>query len=280
MGARPLRFAVIGNPIAHSRSPDIHARFAEQTGIDLVYERRLAPLDGFDASVDAFFAEGGRGLNVTVPFKQQAWERARDHLTPRAREAGAVNTLWLREGALIGCNTDGIGLLRDLQRLGVLLAGAHVLVVGAGGAARGAVATLRGAGCASLHVANRTEARARALVADLDQGGVPLSASELAGAARPGGWQVVINATASGLQDAAPDLPEGIYAPGARAYDMVYGARPTPFMLAAAAAGATTADGLGMLVEQAAESFFLWHGVRVDTAPVIGHLRAQLAAGD
>ncbi|MBU4612923.1 shikimate dehydrogenase, partial [Achromobacter sp. GG226] len=137
MGDRPLRFAVIGNPIAHSRSPDIHARFAEQTGIALVYERRLAPLDGFDASIDAFFAEGGQGLNVTVPFKELAWERAREHLTPRAREAGAVNTLWPRDGALIGCNTDGVGLLRDLQRLGVMLAGAHVLVAGAGGAARG-----------------------------------------------------------------------------------------------------------------------------------------------
>lgn len=279
MGARPLRFAVIGNPIAHSRSPDIHARFAQQLNIDLVYERLLAPLDGFDATVDAFFADGGRGLNVTVPFKEQAWNRAQADLTPRARDAGAVNTLWREEGVLVGCNTDGVGLLRDLQRLGVRLAGAHVLVVGAGGAARGAVATLRDAGCASLHVANRTVARAHALVTDLGVRGAPLAASDLAGAQRPGGWNVVVNATASGLQDAAPDLPPGIYAPNAWAYDMVYGPRPTPFMLAAASAGAHTADGLGMLVEQAAESFFLWHGVRPDSTPVIAQLREHLAAG-
>jgi len=277
MGSPAARFAVVGNPVAHSRSPQIHALFGAQTGLALTYERLLAPLDAFDATIDTFFAAGGRGLNVTVPFKEQAWARAQAHLSERARAAGAVNTLWLREGVLAGCNTDGVGLLRDLQRLGAPLAQAHVLVVGAGGAARGAVATLRAAGCASVRVANRTLARAQALVADLADGTLDLQACTLADAARAGGWHLVINATASGLQDAAPDLPPALYAPDAWAYDMVYGSRPTPFMVQADAAGARTADGLGMLVEQAAESFFLWHGVRPQTGPVVAALRASLA---
>jgi len=278
MGASIDTYAVIGNPIAHSRSPQIHGLFARQTGQNMRYERLLAPLDGFDAALDAFFANGGKGLNVTVPFKLQAWHRAGEGLSERARAAGAVNTLWQEDGRLHGCNTDGVGLLRDLQRLGARIGGARVLLVGAGGAARGALATLLEQGCAHLRVVNRTESRAHELVADFAATAGPtlLDAGGNAAAADAAGWDLVINATASGLQDAAPALPEGIYAPGALAYDMVYGSRPTPFMLEATQAGATAADGLGMLVEQAAESFRIWRGIMPETAPVLSAMRAEL----
>lgn len=275
----PPRFAVIGNPIAHSRSPDIHARFGAQTGIALDYTRLLAPLDGFADTVSTFFAEGGQGLNVTVPFKLDAFELARTHLTERARAAGAVNTLWQVDGALHGCNTDGVGLVRDLTRLGARLDGAHVLLVGAGGAARGALDALRRAGAAKVRVVNRTLVRAVELVSEVAATDERIEAGGLSDAHRDGGWNIVINATASGLQDAAPDLPGGLYADDAIAYDMVYGATPTAFMEQARADGAARqADGLGMLVEQAAESFDLWHGVMPDTPPVLAALRATLRA--
>jgi shikimate dehydrogenase len=271
------RFAVVGNPIAHSRSPDIHARFGAQTGIALEYTRLLAPLDGFADTVRSFFAEGGQGLNVTVPFKLEALSLAQEDLTERARAAGAVNTLWMVDGALHGCNTDGVGLVRDLTRLGAQLADAHVLLVGAGGAARGALDALRRAGVAQVRVVNRTQARALELVAAVAPTDQRIEAGSLADAHRDGGWQLVINATASGLQDAAPELPGRLYAPDALAYDMVYGARPTAFMEQARADGAAhQADGLGMLVEQAAESFEIWHGVMPDTQPVLAALRAAL----
>jgi shikimate dehydrogenase len=271
------RFAVVGNPIAHSRSPDIHARFGAQTGIALDYTRLLAPLDGFAQTVSAFFAEGGQGLNVTVPFKLEALELAKEDLTERARAAGAVNTLWQVGGRLHGCNTDGVGLVRDLTRLGATLEGAHVLLVGAGGAARGALDALRRAGVAQVRVVNRTQVRALELVSNVAATDVRVEAGSLSDAQRDDGWDIVINATASGLQDAAPDLPGGLYAADAIAYDMVYGARPTAFMEQARADGAARqADGLGMLVEQAAESFDIWHGVMPDTAPVLAALRAEL----
>src|SRR5690606_34466183 len=221
MAASIDTYAVIGNPIAHSRSPQIHALFAEQTGENMRYERLLAPVDGFDATIDAFFARGGKGLNVTVPFKLQAWQRAADHLTERARAAGAVNTLWRADGRLHGCNTDGVGLLRDLQRLGVRLEDARVLLVGAGGAGRGALATLLPLGCAHLRVVNRTESRAHELIADFVEtaGRTVLDAGGNDAAASSAGWNLVINATASGLHGAAPDLPDGVYAPDALAYD-------------------------------------------------------------
>jgi shikimate dehydrogenase len=273
------RLAVIGNPIAHSRSPDIHARFGAQTGITLDYTRLLAPLDGFAATVATFFADGGQGLNVTVPFKLEALDLARAHLTERARAAGAVNTLWQVDGAIHGCNTDGVGLVRDLIRLEAPLEGAHVLLVGAGGAARGALDALRRAGAAQVRVVNRTQVRALELVSQVAATDVRIEAGSLSDAHREGGWNIVINATASGLQDAAPDLPGGLYADDAIAYDMVYGATPTPFMAQARADGAARqADGLGMLVEQAAESFDIWHGVMPDTAPVLAALRASLRA--
>lgn len=284
--APPLaRYAVIGNPIAHSRSPQIHTLFSQQTGKPLSYERLLAPVDGFTGAVAAFVAEGGLGLNVTVPFKLDAYALASDHLSSRARLAGAVNTLSWRDGAWHGCNTDGVGLVSDLQRLGVRLTDASVLLVGAGGAARGVLQPLAQAGCARIHVVNRTAARALELAEAWRATGVEpqtrVTAGGLTDAALPGGWNLVVNATASGLQDAAPDLPAGLYAPGAAAYDMMYGAQPTAFMRQARQDGAAlTADGLGMLVGQAAESFFIWHGVRPDPAPVLAALREALMAGN
>ncbi|ARP75166.1 shikimate dehydrogenase [Bordetella genomosp. 6] len=281
--ASPPRYAVIGNPIAHSRSPQIHAMFSAQTGRPLRYERLLAPVDGFLPTVQAFRESGGLGLNVTVPFKLEAYALAEAHLSERARLAGAVNTLSWRDGAWHGCNTDGIGLVSDLLRLGVALAGARVLLVGAGGAARGVLQPLAEAGCARIHIVNRTAARAAELAAAwraaAPRAATRVSAGALAEAAEPGGWNVVINATASGLQDAAPDLPGGLYAPDALAYDMMYGARPTAFMRQAEADGAARcADGLGMLVGQAAGSFHIWHGVRPDPGPVLLALRTELLA--
>ncbi len=283
--APPLaRYAVIGNPIAHSRSPQIHAMFAEQTGKPLHYERLLAPVDGFAQAVAAFVAEGGLGLNVTVPFKLDAYALAAGRLSSRARLAGAVNTLSWRDGAWHGCNTDGVGLVSDLLRLGVRLTGASVLLVGAGGAARGVLQPLAEAGCARIHIVNRTASKAEELAASWRESGVSpqtaVTGGSLADAALAGGWNLVINATASGLQNAAPDLPPGLYAPGAAAYDMMYGAQPTAFMQQAQADGAAlAADGLGMLVGQAAESFYIWHGVRPDPAPVLAALREALKAG-
>jgi len=284
--AHPLpRYAVIGNPVAHSRSPQIHAMFSAQTGKPLQYERLLAPVDGFAATVQAFREQGGLGLNVTVPFKEEARELAAAHLSERARLAGAVNTLWLRDGAWHGCNTDGVGLVGDLLRLGVTLEGARVLLVGAGGAARGVLQPLAAAGCAHIHIVNRSAGRAHALAESwAAAGAVPgtrVTAGSLAEAGIAGGWNVAINATASSLQGAAPDLPGGLYARDSLAYDMMYAAHPTPFMRQATDDGAArTADGLGMLVGQAAESFLIWHGVRPDPSPVLATLRAALLAKD
>jgi len=271
------RYAVIGNPIAHSKSPRIHAAFAAQTGQALRYEALLAPLDGFAATVLAFRAAGGRGMNVTVPFKLEAFALA-ERLSPRARAAGAVNTLAFGADGIFGDNTDGAGILRDITvNLGCPLGGRRVLLLGAGGAARGALLPLLDAAPASLTIANRSAAKAAALAAEFAGAG-PLKPTgggfgELAGLH----FDVVINATSASLSDAAPELPPGLYAPGSLAYDMMYGRGDTPFLAAARRQGAAVlADGLGMLVEQAAESFALWRGVRPDTAPVLTELRAAL----
>ena len=276
------RFAVIGHPVKHSRSPSIHQQFAMQTRIALTYERLEAPLDGFRQTVDQFFTHGGRGLNVTVPFKLEAWELARHHLSTRARQAQAVNTLWMHHGALHGCNTDGVGLVADLKRLGVRLEGARILMIGAGGAARGVLGPLLETGCRQLHVVNRTADRAHALLSEwhaADPSTLPiLTAGSLAEAVNPAGWDIVVNASASSLGGEAPALPAGLYAPGALAYDMMYGALPTAFMMQAQADGASQlSDGLGMLVGQAAESFFLWHGARPDVEPVLTSLRQEIS---
>lgn len=264
------RYAVIGHPVAHSKSPWIHAEFARQTGQDLEYGRIEAPLDGFERTVGEFRASGGRGANITLPFKAQAFGYCKDEVTDRARAVGVVNTLVFEKGAARGDNTDGVGLLRDLTvNLGCKLAGARVLLMGAGGAAQGVLAPLVAAGPRRLVVANRTADKARAL-------------ARRYGASAGGGYEdvrgeqfdLLINATSSGLADAAPPLTAGQFARGALAYDMVYG-RETPFLALARAAGAAAHDGSGMLVEQAAESFFVWRGVRPDTVPVLVALRGR-----
>ena len=274
-------YAVIGNPIAHSKSPWIHAAFARQTGQALVYQTLLAPLDGFEQSVTAFRIGGGRGLNVTVPFKLEAFALANHH-TPRAEAAGAVNTLAFGPDGILGDNTDGAGLVRDLSfNLHCPLVGRRILLLGAGGATRGVLLPLLTSLPASLTIANRTASKAIALAerfiphagrARVDGCGF----EELAGRR----FDLVINATAASLADELPPLPPGLYADGALAYDMMYGRGQTPFLRAALADGAArVADGLGMLVEQAAESFALWRGVRPDSAPVLAELRRLVEAG-
>ena len=281
--AQDARFAVIGNPVSHSRSPAIHQLFATQTGIALRYERIQAPVDQFEQVMNDFFSQGGCGLNVTVPFKQQAWQLAQANLSPRARQAQAVNTLWMQDGALHGCNTDGVGLVRDLHRLGVTCNAARILVIGAGGAARGALGPLLETGCTELRIVNRTPERAAELATGWEDFArtcsVRLSAGGLPQAQSTRGWDLVINASASSLGESAPAVPDSLYATGAWAYDMMYGASPTPFIEQARKDGAQyVADGLGMLVAQAAQSFMIWHGVKPDIEPVIRTIRHALNA--
>lgn len=272
------RYAVIGNPISQSKSPAIHAAFARQTGQHLTYEALLAPLDGFADAVARFRDEGGRGMNVTVPFKLEAFALAGTH-SPRARAAGAVNTLAFGPDGVHGDNTDGVGLVRDLMHnLGCRLAGSRILLLGAGGAARGVMLPLLGEQPASLTLANRGADKAEALVRTFREqaGSIPLDACGFAALAGRE-FDVVINATAASLANEAPPLPSGVYAPGALAYDMMYRRGDTPFIAVARRDGAArVADGLGMLVEQAAESFLLWRGVRPQTAPVLADLRRQI----
>jgi shikimate dehydrogenase len=259
------RYALVGNPVAHSKSPQIHAAFAAATAQDLHYGLIEAPLDGFAQAVERFRTAGGKGLNVTLPFKQQAFELC-ERVSDRARLAGVANTLILDEG--FGDNTDGIGLVRDLaENLGHRLTKKSILVLGAGGAAQGVVGALLEAGVGRLVIANRTVSRAKAL------------AQRFAGASACGyealaaeSFDIVINATSAGLSGEAPPLPARLLTAKTLAYEMVYG-RDTPFLAAARAAGARACDGLGMLVEQAAESFFLWRGVRPATRPVLAKLR-------
>ena len=316
-------YAVIGHPVAHSKSPQIHAEFARLTGQHMDYQRLLAPLDGFESTVQGFVAGGGRGLNVTLPFKQQAWAMlalpsapssastvvpGTARLTPRAAAAEAVNTLHFGlDGTVLGDNTDGPGLVRDLSHnLGFALSGRRVLLLGAGGAARGVIQPLLAAGVRSLHVANRDAARAEALVTQLraslsaslleslpeslpeslleslPEPGATLAAepplhalalADLAGAAAQP-FDLIINATSASLSGVSLALPPSLFRHCALAYDMMYGAPAEGFLsLARANGAAATADGLGMLIEQAAESFLLWRGVRPPTASVFALLR-------
>jgi len=265
-------YGVFGNPVGHSRSPAIHAAFAAQCGHDLRYQAILAPLDGFAESLRHFVATGARGANVTIPFKEQACRLA-TRLSPRADLAGAVNTLLFDANCIFGDNTDGAGLLADLEHnLAYRIAGQRVLLLGAGGAARGVVGPLLDAQPALLVIANRTLVRARDLVQRFSRTG-PLLASgyrDLAGQ----GFDLVINATSASLGGELPALPPGVFAAGSLAYDMMYGDAATPFLTLAAQQGAARhADGLGMLVEQAAEAFSIWRGVRPQTAPVLAMLR-------
>lgn len=268
------RYAVIGNPIQHSRSPQIHAEFARQTGQDTSYVRILGDLEEFEADVEEFVAGGGRGLNVTVPFKERAFRLA-DSLSERASAAGAVNTLIVRDGGrLHGDNTDGVGLVRDLACNHLFaFAGARILLLGAGGAVRGVLRPLLAEQPARLVVANRTASKALALAAETEQGTiVGCGLDELAGQR----FDLIINGTAAGLTAKVPQIPDDCLADGGWTYDMLYSRDPTAFVEWGRTHGAARAlDGLGMLVEQAAESFRLWRGVRPDTGPVIDLLRER-----
>jgi shikimate dehydrogenase len=261
------RYAVIGNPVAHSKSPWIHAEFARACGQDMEYSRIEAPPGGFAAAVEAFRAAGGRGLNVTLPFKEEAF-RYSARLSARAEPAQAVNTL-LFAADVYGDNTDGVGLVRDLTgNLGFDLKGRNVLLMGAGGAAQGVAGALIEAGIARLVIANRTAAKAVSLAARY-----PGARGTDYGALEGESFDLAVNATSAGLAGQSPELPRGVLRRHLLAYDMVYG-KDTPFLAAARAAGARACDGTGMLVEQAAESFFVWRGVRPQTRAVLARLRA------
>ena len=266
-------YAVVGNPISHSKSPRIHSLFARQTGEQLEYTAIQAPEDDFAGTVKGFFERGGKGLNITVPFKEQAFDLC-DAVTERAGLAGAVNTLWWDGEQLHGDNTDGAGMVKDIRdNLGWDIQGKRVLVLGAGGAVRGVMGPLLAEAPTLVRIANRTEEKAAILARGfMDGKNPPVLGSGLD--SLTGQFDLVINAISAGLHGDMPALPEGLLADDAVAYDMVYGSEPTPFMVWAQQQGAAaTADGLGMLVEQAAEAFEIWRGWRPDSAPVIAGLR-------
>lgn len=272
-------YAVFGNPVRHSKSPWIHAAFASQCAQSLTYRAVLVEPGGFAAAARAFFDGGGKGLNVTVPFKEEAYTFA-DEVSGRARVAGAVNTLARRDdGGTFGDNTDGVGLVRDMvANLGWQVRGKHTLVLGAGGAVRGVLEPLLREQPASLLIANRTAARAGELAAAFSGFGA------LAGggfdALHGRSFDLVINGTSASLEGALPPLPDTLLNEKSCCYDMMYAAEPTPFMRWAAQHTAwAVADGLGMLVEQAAESFYIWRGLRPQTGPVLAELRSLMAGG-
>lgn len=272
------RYAVIGNPIAQSKSPLIHAGFAAATGQDLTYEKIEAPVDGFAARVDSFRAEGAKGMNVTAPFKLDAFAYATD-LSESARRAGAVNCLKF-EGAVVQAqNFDGVGLVRDITvNLATPLKGKRVLMLGAGGAARGALTPFLREAPASLTLINRTLSKALALGQEFGAEG-PLTVggyADLVG--REGEFDIVVNATSASLRGEMPPVPPGVFRGAALAYELAYGKGLTPFLTAAKAEGvARLADGVGMLVEQAAEAFLWWRGVRPGTAEMIAELTVPLS---
>ncbi len=270
------QYAVFGNPINHSKSPAIHRQFAEQTGQDLHYAKQLVAEDAFVKTAQAFFAEGGKGLNVTVPFKVDAFHFAQQ-LTQRAQRAGAVNTLAIQaNGRVLGDNTDGIGMVHDMHNLGWELQGKRILILGAGGAVRGIMQPVLAEHPIQVVIANRTVSKAEELAAHFhDLGDVQaFSFEQLAGES----FDVVINGTSASLSGDLPPLPTGLLNPNASCYDLMYGAEPTVFLQWASEQGAVNlADGLGMLVGQAAESFYLWRQIRPEVVPVITALRRQLS---
>ena len=254
------QFAVVGNPIEQSRSPELHHAFAEKTGVDLVYRKRLAPLDGFEANIREFFAEGGVGMNVTVPFKEQAFALC-DVLSERAKTAKAVNTLWMQDGQLHGDNTDGQGLVNAIRALNWNLDNTEILIIGAGGATRGVIYPLVQAGVKKVVIANRTLARAEQLVADLQQAVPQAELSAIGLDALAGEFDIVINATSASLSGDALILPDALQFQ--HAYEMAYG-KPSSFLEQAKARQIPTSEGFGMLVGQAIESFSIWNGVKPD----------------
>ncbi|GGY88450.1 shikimate dehydrogenase (NADP(+)) [Cellvibrio zantedeschiae] len=270
------QYAVFGNPINHSKSPAIHRQFAEQTGQDLHYAKQLVAEDEFVKTVQAFFAQGGKGLNVTIPFKVEAFGFAQE-LTPRAQRAGAVNVLALQtDGKILGDNTDGIGMVHDMHNLDWEIQGKRVLILGAGGAVRGILQPLLAEHPIQVVIANRTLSKAEELVAEFhDLGDVKASSFEqLAGEK----FDLIINGTSTSLSGDLPPLPADLLNPNAYCYDLMYGAEPTVFLKWALENGAAKiADGLGMLVGQAAEAFYLWRHIRPEVVPVITALRRQLS---
>jgi shikimate dehydrogenase len=268
----PPLYAVMGNPVDHSLSPRIHGMFARQYGMKLDYRRIHVDVGGFDQAVDNFRAAGGQGVNATVPFKIEAWELA-DERTERAEIAGAANTLSFRNDRIFADNTDGIGLCRDITaNLGFDIEGESVLVIGAGGAVRGVLGPLLEEKPVQLTLANRTVDKAETL-ADIFSARGPVRATGFE-SLRGRSFDLAVNGTSASLQGELPPLPEGLFNDGALAYDIMYGREHTPFLRWAAEHGAAVvSDGLGMLVEQAAESFAIWHGKHPDTGPVIDELR-------
>ncbi|HTN47840.1 MAG TPA: shikimate dehydrogenase [Burkholderiaceae bacterium] len=268
----PDKYGVVGNPIAHSRSPEIHQRFARQTQQRISYERIEVPLDGFEERALALRDAGFRGLNVTLPFKVDA-AKLSDDLMPRARLAGAVNTLVFDGDTIVGDNTDGIGFVRDVRdRLKFDPCDRSVLVVGAGGAVRGVIGSLLDTSARWIAVANRTHQRAEELAEEFGVEAIHLDEIPAEH------FDLIINGTSTGLKHDAPPIDPETFNDCTLAYDLVYAADPTPFMELARSGGAkTVSDGLGMLIEQAAESFQLWRGVRPDTAAVYRELRALLS---
>lgn len=276
----PDEYAVMGNPITHSKSPVIHTAFAEQTSQSIRYRAIQVDPGGFDQAVGNFFAVGGKGLNITVPFKQEAWKLA-NSLSERARLAGAVNTLKPDdEGKLFGDNTDGIGLVRDLKNnLGVSITDKKILLLGAGGAARGVLSPLLDEHPRQIVIANRTASRAHELAEQFNAQRKTVSSLTGAGFNELGEQQfdIVINATSASLAGDLPPIPADCLANATIVYDMMYGKNLTPFLIWAKQQGAKQiSDGLGMLVEQAAESFFIWRNVKPETLPVINSIREKL----
>lgn len=271
-------YAVMGNPIAHSKSPQIHQAFARQTRQNITYEAILVDAGGFEQAVGNFVATGGKGLNVTVPFKREAWKLVNQR-SQRAELAGAVNTIVVyKDQTLYGDNTDGIGLVRDLtQNHGVALQGKTILLLGAGGAARGVLEPLLNEKPSLLLIANRTADRAHELAELFSKSGGVKSCAFSVLARQGQTFDIIINATSASLQGQVPDIPGSVIQPRSFCYDMMYGAEPTAFMRWAGEQGAAQCvDGLGMLVEQAAESFHLWRGVRPQTGEVIAAIRNTL----
>lgn len=269
------RYAVFGNPVAHSKSPAIHQAFASETGQTLTYTAVCVALESFEQEVEQFFAQGGKGLNITVPFKEQAWALA-DTRTHRAEKAGAANTLYLNaQQQLCADNTDGVGMVRDmLNNHGLTITGQRVLVLGAGGAVRGVLGPLLEQQPAELVLANRTLSKAEWL-AELFAGEVPVRASGFEQLNEP--FDLIINGTSASLQGELPPLSEALLTLHTWCYDMMYSAQATSFQSWARACGAAgQLDGLGMLVEQAAEAFYMWRGVRPATRPVIDQIRKNI----
>jgi len=267
-------YAVMGHPITQSKSPIIHKQFAKQTNQDITYRAIEAPIDGFDAAVDAFRAGGGQGLNVTAPFKLDAFRYA-TVLRDRARQAGAVNCIRFHRGEVEADNFDGIALLRDLEtNIGFALRGRRVLLLGAGGAVRGALLPFLGASPADLVVANRTVSKAQALA---DAFGLRLETADYDELAQCGAFDLIVNGTSASLHGVLPGVPASVFAAGSLAYDMTYGRGLTPFLRLAGQAGVTRLhDGVGMLVEQAAEAFAWWRAIRPDTRRVIERVTVPL----